>query len=609
MTGLRLVIPRPLPEAESLAARLKTLGHHPLVAPLLTVRPTGTPLPDLAPFQAVLVTSPNGARALAVVTTDRSKKLLAVGEATASHLREAGFTDVTSADGDGKALADLVARDLKPEDGPLLHVGGVDRAVDFADLLPDFKIEVAALYEAVAADELPDDLERALRRDEVDGIILTSPRIAAVFVRLIRDRKLTKSTAKLSAYCLSPAVSSAAALPFAKKRVAERPDIESLLTLLGEPKTVAESTAPNPTPKATPAEPVYQKPDAKSDTRPETPAPVTATKSGGFIPGFIGGIIGAGLVAALLAGTVSAWRPYILPEATAAVSQDPSADRRLSALEAQVSTLNSAPAPATAAPMGDGATTDRFAALEREIAALKARPAETPAAPPVDLGPLRDRMDAIDQRLRGAADAGAVTALLARLEEVNRKAEAAEAATGGQMKDLAQRGNLALATAQIAVAARDGRSFAEPVQVLKRLVGNDADFAEPLAILTPIASNLPTFAALRDGFPAVARAAKTAELVDQDSGWWAEVERLAGRLLTIRRTDRPVTDSLDDRLSRVEKLLETGTLAEIPALLSGLPAPIDAAVASWRDKVAARLAADAAVARLTELALTRSGKE
>ena len=609
MTGLRLVIPRPLPEAKSLAARLKTLGHHPLVAPLLTVRPTETPLPDLGPFQAVLITSPNGARALAAATAERSKKLLAVGEATASHLRDAGFTDVTSADGDGKALADLVARDLKPDAGPLLHVGGVDRAIDFSDLLPDFKIEIAALYEAVAADGLPEDLERALRRDEVDGIILTSPRIAAVFVRLIRDRKLTKSTAKLSAYCLSPAVSSAAALPFAKKRVAERPDLESLLTLLGEPKTVAESTAPTPTPKPTSAAPAYQKPEVKSDTKPETPAPRPETKSGGFIPGFIGGVIGAGLVAALLAGTISVWRPYVLPQATPAAPPDTSADRRLSALEAQVAALNSAPAPATAAPAGDGATTDRFAALEREIAALKARPAETPAAPPVDLGPLRDRMDAIDQRLRGAADAGAVTALLARLEEVNRKADAAEAAAGGQMKDLAQRGNLALATAQIAVAARDGRSFAEPVQVLKRLVGTDADFAEPLATLTPIAGNLPTFAALRDGFPAVARAAKTAELVDQDSGWWAEVERLAGRLLTIRRTDQPATDSLDDRLSRVEKLLDTGTLTEIPPLLTGLPPTIDAAIAPWRDKVAARIAAYAAVARLTELALTRSGKE
>lgn len=604
MTGLRLVIPRPLPEAEALAARLSSLGHHPLVAPLLTIQPTDAVLPDLASFQALLITSPNGARALASTTPDRSKKLMAVGEATATHLRDAGFTDVTSADGDGKALAARVAKDLKPEDGPLLHVGGVDRAVDFTELLPDFKIETAALYEAVAADVLPEELERALRRDEVDGVILTSPRIASVFVRLIRDRKLTKSTAKLSAYCLSPAVSAAAGLPFAKKRVAERPDLESLLTLLGEPNAVAESTAPKP------ALPEVSPMAHKPDETPKTAIPIEAKQaSSGFIPGFIGGVLGAGLVAALLAGTVSTWRPYILPEGAPIATQDTSADRRLAALEAQVTTLNSAPAPTTAAPTGDNAAAERLATLERDIAALKTRPAETPAAPPVDLGPLRDRLDALDQRLRGAADAGAVTALLARLEEVNRKAEAAEAAAGGQMKDLAARGNLALATAQIAVAARDGRSFAEPVQVLKRLVGTDADFAQPLATLTPIAGNLPTFAALRDAFPATARAAKTAELVDQDSGWWAEVERLAGHLLTIRRTDKPTTDSLDDRLSRVESLLETGNLVEIPPLLTGLPATVDAAVAPWRDKVAARVAADAAVARLTELALTRSGKE
>ncbi|MFD2263329.1 uroporphyrinogen-III synthase [Lacibacterium aquatile] len=612
MTGLRLVIPRPLPEAETLAARLTAAGHRPLVSPLLTIQPLETALPDIAAFQALLVTSPSGARALAAATPDRTNKLLAVGAVTAQHLKDAGFSDVVSADGDGRALAALIGRTLKPEAGPLLHVGGADRAVDFQALLPDFKVETAALYEAVAADGLPEELERALRRDELDGILLTSPRIAAIFARLVRDRKLTKSTVRLSAYCLSPAVSDAAALPFGKKRVAAKPDIESLLSLLGE-TTVAEPTAavpsPTPAPKPEAAKPTPPKPEVVKPAQ----APEGQKSSGGFVPGFIGGVLGAGLVAALLAGTVSTWQPYILPTpatpptsaavATPTPSTDPALLDRLRKIEQDF-----AARPSLARPADAGSDDARIAALEQELAALKARPAEAPA-PAVNLDPLRDRLDALDQRMRGAADAGAVTALLARLEEVNRKAEAAEAAAGGQVRDLAQRGNLALATAQIAVAARDGRSFAEPVQALKRLVGTDADFNEPLATLTPIAGNLPTLAALRDEFPAVARAAKTAELVAHDIGWWAEVERLAGRLITIRRTDKPPSDSLDDKLTRTEALLGAGALTEIPALLTGLEPTVEAAVAPWRDKLSARIAADGAVARLTELALTRSGKE
>src|SRR5689334_25386119 len=89
----------------------------------------------LATCQAVLLTSANGARALAEASEQRGRPILAVGDTTASTAEGLGFSAVTSASGDGAALAELARERLDPKDGPLLHVSGREVAADLGDLL------------------------------------------------------------------------------------------------------------------------------------------------------------------------------------------------------------------------------------------------------------------------------------------------------------------------------------------------------------------------------------------------------------------------------------------------------------------------------------------
>src|SRR3954463_8381216 len=107
---MRLLVTRPEPDNERTAATLRAKGYDVMLAPMLRIE--AVPNVDLgAPsWSGVLLTSANGARALAAHPR-RGELLvlpvLAVGRASAEVARASGFADVTSADGDAD---DLVRR-------------------------------------------------------------------------------------------------------------------------------------------------------------------------------------------------------------------------------------------------------------------------------------------------------------------------------------------------------------------------------------------------------------------------------------------------------------------------------------------------------------------
>src|SRR5262245_36049367 len=132
---MRVLITRPEREAVTVATALGQRGHQAVIAPLFQLALLHPPpgfAEALAASQAVLLTSANGARALAGASEQRSKPVFAVGDTTAATAEGLGFTSVMSAAGDGAALAELVRLRLDPKDGPLVHVSGVDVAGEIA---------------------------------------------------------------------------------------------------------------------------------------------------------------------------------------------------------------------------------------------------------------------------------------------------------------------------------------------------------------------------------------------------------------------------------------------------------------------------------------------
>jgi len=238
---MRLLITRPRADAQPLAEELRERGHQVVMEPLLEIRFLAVTNVDMARMldgaQALLVTSANGLRAFCQACDRRDLAVHAVGHASAAAARDAGFTDVDSADGDVAALAGRVAEKLHPGDGALVHVAGSRVAGDLSGLLEKagFAVRRAVLYEAVKAAELSAPVRADIAEGKIDGVLLFSPRTAESFVRLVERAGLTGRCRDITAYCLSEAVAAKSRrIGWARLAVAARPDRQSLIETLEE---------------------------------------------------------------------------------------------------------------------------------------------------------------------------------------------------------------------------------------------------------------------------------------------------------------------------------------------------------------------------------------
>ena len=234
---MRVLVTRPLPDAEAFAAELAARGHEAVIEPLLKIEPApDAALPmDLDAFQALLITSTAGLRAFAALTERRDLPVFAVGGASAAAAKDAGFARVESAGGDVDDLIRLVRARLTPEEGVLLHAAGSVVAGDLKGSLEaaGFTVTRAVLYTAETAAELTAAGQAALREGRVDAVAVFSPRTAETLVKLLRDAGLAEASGRLWALCLSQAVAAKLEqLTWAGFAVATRPETGALLDAL-----------------------------------------------------------------------------------------------------------------------------------------------------------------------------------------------------------------------------------------------------------------------------------------------------------------------------------------------------------------------------------------
>ena len=227
----RLLLTRPEEDSAGLAAALMDLGVTSLIAPLLWVENVSGLALNLDNTQGILLTSANGARAMAARTARRDVPVYAVGDATARTASDLGFTDISSAGGDVDDLAALVRDRCNPTRGLLFHAAGSVIAGDLAVMLAPFGFEIRRemMYEAKTPDALPDAAARALKDGILDGVVLYSPRTAHTFDALVDKAGLTDALAGLRLFALSKNVDAATSGPWTERVVAQQPDQESLL--------------------------------------------------------------------------------------------------------------------------------------------------------------------------------------------------------------------------------------------------------------------------------------------------------------------------------------------------------------------------------------------
>ncbi len=163
LAGRSVAVTRARAQSSALAGRLRALGARVVEAPAIRIEPLDARLPDLARFDLLCVTSPNGARRLLELARDAralaGPAIAAIGPGSAEALRRGGIEpDVVPE----RAIAESLVEALAGRPVTRALVARAERA---RDVLPDAlrargaEVEILALYRTVA--EPLDDGARA----------------------------------------------------------------------------------------------------------------------------------------------------------------------------------------------------------------------------------------------------------------------------------------------------------------------------------------------------------------------------------------------------------------------------------------------------------------
>jgi len=625
---MRVLITRPEREATTLATALSQRGHVPVIAPLFRLEilhPPADFAASLAACQAVLLTSANGARALAEASEQRGRPILAVGDTTATTAEGLGFTAVASAAGDGAALVELVRKRLDPKDGPLVHVCGADQALDLGAALSHdgFEVRRFVLYDARAEGALPDSARAALQARALDAATFFSPRAAAGFAALLSKAGLVDSVRDITAIAISPAaLAPLAKLPFKATVAAARPTRQAVLD---EIDRLAEAGVQGQAIMS-------DTPSSPPPLKPPMPPPIQVRRGLGVFGAFVIGLVTAVIVLAGAVISLPFWpeQARVLWRGQAVIPPAPTPALDLQSVQAAANAVANA-----AVETARRDLTARLDDLEKHLRALSATAAEKPAGSDPAVAELRGRVEALEGRPAAPPTTATpspeadkeMAVLRAEIVTLHTALQALDQSVTGQREQTKALGDAlgarnageqkalvaARASAVIGVAARlsaaldSGLPFATDLTLLAPLAQGDAKLTEIAASLQPYAqAGVASRAALAASFPAVAKAALADDVADDSFG-----ERLLGKvrgIVSLRRVGDDVPgDSTEAKLARAEAALDAGDLAKAVGLVKSLPPQTNKATQAWLARAEAHLAAKRAIDALAAHAISLLG--
>jgi uroporphyrinogen-III synthase len=235
---MRLLVTRPEPDALRLRAILEKAGYEPAVEPLLRLSFEDADPVDLDGAQALIATSRNALRALRgspALAEARHLPLFAVGKATATEARTLGFETVVTGAGTAAELVAHIVSVLDPSAGVIVHLAGDTLAHDLAGELEahGFRVRQPVVYRMLPATAFAESTREELGEGAIDGVLLMSPRTAAVYAGLVARHGLTAAVRNVQHFCLSPAVARRLQpLGPVPTHIADAPRLEELLALI-----------------------------------------------------------------------------------------------------------------------------------------------------------------------------------------------------------------------------------------------------------------------------------------------------------------------------------------------------------------------------------------
>lgn len=231
-----IITTRPADDARKDIADLNAAGIKALAAPMLDIIPL-TPRPDLpSHLDAVVLTSRHSVQHMDPSLYDLP--CYCVGSSTALAAQDKGFKNVISGPGDGAGLVQLMRQD-KVKKKTLSHIlwpSAVDTGFNIAHALSKEDIQTTRIpvYKAAVTTNWLEEIDHAIRHDQIAAILMHSGRAGAHFTKMMHDHGLGDKKKHITAIVISTRAASLCGAGWRDIKIASTPRRSAMFAAAAE---------------------------------------------------------------------------------------------------------------------------------------------------------------------------------------------------------------------------------------------------------------------------------------------------------------------------------------------------------------------------------------
>ena len=207
---MHILLTRPLEDCSDLIIKLKELGHTVSLLPLIKIKKMEYEEINFNNFSAIIFTSSNSIKHLNLDNINKTIKCFCVGSSTEKFARVSGFQNVIAADGNVRALKELILQNHDKKDGKILYVSGELISFNLDKDLSNDGYEITRIinYSIEHNDEIRDDFIEELKKNMPDVVYVYSENSSKSFLNIIKKNQLIDSWMNTNLMCIGEKTSS-----------------------------------------------------------------------------------------------------------------------------------------------------------------------------------------------------------------------------------------------------------------------------------------------------------------------------------------------------------------------------------------------------------------
>ena len=207
---MHILLTRPLEDCGNLLIKFKDLGHVVSHLPVIKIKKLEYKEPNFNDYSAIIFTSSNSIKNLTIDSINKTIKCFCVGSATEKFARSLGFQNVTAADGNVRALKELILQSHYKKDGKILYISGEFISSNLDKELTNEGYDLSRIinYTVEHIDEFQNNVIEELKKNVPDIVYVYSENSAKSLLNIIKKYQLIDSWMNTNLMCIGEKTSS-----------------------------------------------------------------------------------------------------------------------------------------------------------------------------------------------------------------------------------------------------------------------------------------------------------------------------------------------------------------------------------------------------------------